>query len=139
MRQNRAPHALQTSKQNPSSKKMAGGNLGASDGNAGEKCISTIASGVPPRISSKTSRRRSPGRPKRILDPMEIVRLRDQEKLSWRRIATHTGAGSGTLRRAYAMAMAVAALTTSNPAKKRRRAFGEGPEGSFLGPQTGTS
>jgi putative DNA-invertase from lambdoid prophage Rac len=41
------------------------------------------------------------GRPKRIFDRSEVVRLRDEERLSWPEIARRTGAGIGTVVRAY--------------------------------------
>ena len=41
------------------------------------------------------------GRPRRILDRQEIVRLREQDGLSWPAIARRTGAGIGTVVRAY--------------------------------------
>jgi putative DNA-invertase from lambdoid prophage Rac len=41
------------------------------------------------------------GRPRRILDRKEVIRLRDVERLSWPQIARRTGAGVGTVVRAY--------------------------------------
>ena len=41
------------------------------------------------------------GRPKRIFDREEVVRLRDEEHLSWPAISRTTGAGVGTVVRAY--------------------------------------
>jgi putative DNA-invertase from lambdoid prophage Rac len=41
------------------------------------------------------------GRPKRIFDHDEVVRLRDEEHLSWPDISRRTGAGVGTVLRAY--------------------------------------
>jgi putative DNA-invertase from lambdoid prophage Rac len=41
------------------------------------------------------------GRPRRIFDRVEIVRLRDQEHLSWPKIAARLGLGLGTVVRAY--------------------------------------
>lgn len=41
------------------------------------------------------------GRPKRIFDRQEVVRLRDQERRSWSQIAQALGIGIGTARRAY--------------------------------------
>ena len=41
------------------------------------------------------------GRPKRIFDREEVVRLRDEEHLSWPAISRRTGAGVGTVVRAY--------------------------------------
>ena len=41
------------------------------------------------------------GRPKAIVRRDEILRLRDQEGLSWAEIAARMGVGTGTARRAY--------------------------------------
>ncbi len=41
------------------------------------------------------------GRPRRILDRAEVARLRNHERLSWPEIARRTGAGVGTVVRAY--------------------------------------
>src|SRR5438093_9830615 len=41
------------------------------------------------------------GRPKRVFDRSEVVRLRDLERLSWPEIAHRTAAGVGTVVRAY--------------------------------------
>ena len=41
------------------------------------------------------------GRPKAVFRRDEIVRLRDQERLSWAEIAAQLGVGTGTARRAY--------------------------------------
>ncbi len=41
------------------------------------------------------------GRPRKILDREEVVRLRDKEGLSWSPIAEKLGAGTGTVRRVY--------------------------------------
>jgi putative DNA-invertase from lambdoid prophage Rac len=41
------------------------------------------------------------GRPRRVFDRNEVVRLRDQERLSWPEIARRTGAGIATVVRAY--------------------------------------
>ena len=41
------------------------------------------------------------GRPRRVFDRNEVVRLRDQERLSWPAIARRTGAGVGTVVKAY--------------------------------------
>ena len=41
------------------------------------------------------------GRPKAVLDRDDVVRLRDREHLSWPEIARRTGAGVGTVVRAY--------------------------------------
>ena len=41
------------------------------------------------------------GRPRRIFDRATVVRLRDQEHLSWPKISRRTGAGLGTVVRAY--------------------------------------
>jgi hypothetical protein len=41
------------------------------------------------------------GRPKRVFDRDEVVRLRDQEHHSWPEIARITGAGIGTVVKAY--------------------------------------
>jgi DNA invertase Pin-like site-specific DNA recombinase len=41
------------------------------------------------------------GRPKAIFDRDEVVRLRDEERLSWPQIARQIGAGVGTVVRAY--------------------------------------
>ena len=41
------------------------------------------------------------GRPRRIFDRATVVRLRDQEHLSWPEISRRTGAGLGTVVRAY--------------------------------------
>lgn len=41
------------------------------------------------------------GRRRRVLDRLEVVRLRDQERLSWPQIAARTGLGLGTVVRAY--------------------------------------
>jgi DNA invertase Pin-like site-specific DNA recombinase len=41
------------------------------------------------------------GRPKRIFDREEVVRLRDAERQSWSQIAQALGIGAGTARRAY--------------------------------------
>jgi DNA invertase Pin-like site-specific DNA recombinase len=41
------------------------------------------------------------GRPRRVLDRSEVVRLRDEERLSWPQIAKKVGAGVGTVVRAY--------------------------------------
>ena len=41
------------------------------------------------------------GRPKRIFDREEVVRLRDEEHLSWPEISRRTAAGVGTVVRAY--------------------------------------
>ena len=41
------------------------------------------------------------GRPRRIFDRQEVIRLRDEEHLSWPAISRRTGAGVGTVVRAY--------------------------------------
>ena len=41
------------------------------------------------------------GRPQAILNRDEVVRLRDQEGMSWSQIAEKLGVGTGTVRRAY--------------------------------------
>jgi DNA invertase Pin-like site-specific DNA recombinase len=41
------------------------------------------------------------GRPRRVFDRREVVRLRDVERLSWLEIARPTGAGVGTVVQAY--------------------------------------
>ena len=41
------------------------------------------------------------GRPKRVFDRLEVVRLRDEERLSWPAIARRIGVGVGTIVRAY--------------------------------------
>src|SRR5215831_4348414 len=41
------------------------------------------------------------GRPRRVFDRQQVVRLRDQEKRSWPQIARRLGVGVGTVRRAY--------------------------------------
>jgi DNA invertase Pin-like site-specific DNA recombinase len=41
------------------------------------------------------------GRRRRVYDRLEIVRLRDQDRLSWPQIAARTGLGVGTVVRAY--------------------------------------
>jgi hypothetical protein len=41
------------------------------------------------------------GRPKRIFDRSEVLRLRDQERLSWPEIARRVDAGIGTVVKAY--------------------------------------
>lgn len=41
------------------------------------------------------------GRPQKVFDHQEVVRLRDEEKLSWRRIAERMELGQGTVVRAY--------------------------------------
>ena len=41
------------------------------------------------------------GRPRRVFDRREVVRLRDVEHLSWPEIARRTGAGVGTVVQAY--------------------------------------
>jgi putative DNA-invertase from lambdoid prophage Rac len=41
------------------------------------------------------------GRPKRVFDRSEVVRLRDQERLSWPEIARRVDAGIGTVVKAY--------------------------------------
>jgi DNA invertase Pin-like site-specific DNA recombinase len=41
------------------------------------------------------------GRPRKIVDRLEVVRLRDEERLSWPEIARRTGCGQGTVVRAY--------------------------------------
>jgi putative DNA-invertase from lambdoid prophage Rac len=41
------------------------------------------------------------GRPKRVFDREEVVRLRDEEHLSWPEISRRTAAGVGTVVRAY--------------------------------------
>lgn len=41
------------------------------------------------------------GRPKRVFDRQEVIRLRDEVRLSWPEIARRTGAGVGTVVRAY--------------------------------------
>ena len=41
------------------------------------------------------------GRPRRVFDRQQILRLRDQEKRSWPQIARRLGVGVGTVRRAY--------------------------------------
>ena len=41
------------------------------------------------------------GRPRRVFDREEVVRLRDVEHLSWPQIARRTGAGVGTVVQAY--------------------------------------
>ena len=41
------------------------------------------------------------GRPKAIFDRREVVRLREEEGLSWSAIARQLGVGTGTVRRAY--------------------------------------
>ena len=41
------------------------------------------------------------GRPRRMLDCLEVARLRNEEKLSWPEIARRVGAGVGTVVRAY--------------------------------------
>jgi putative DNA-invertase from lambdoid prophage Rac len=41
------------------------------------------------------------GRPRRVFDRHEVVRLRDVERLSWPEIARRTGAGVGTVVQAY--------------------------------------
>ena len=46
------------------------------------------------------------GRPKAIVDADEVVRLRDQEKLSWPEIGRKTRSSSGTVRRVYNAAVA---------------------------------
>jgi len=41
------------------------------------------------------------GRPRRVFDHDEVIRLRDEEHLSWPDISRRTGAGVGTVLRAY--------------------------------------
>ena len=41
------------------------------------------------------------GRPKAVFDRDEVIRLRDEEHLSWPDISRRTGAGVGTVLRAY--------------------------------------
>lgn len=41
------------------------------------------------------------GRPRRVFDRREVVRLRDEEHLSWPQIASRIGAGVGTVVQAY--------------------------------------
>jgi putative DNA-invertase from lambdoid prophage Rac len=41
------------------------------------------------------------GRPRRVFNREEVVRLRNVERLSWPEISRRTGAGIATLRRAY--------------------------------------
>jgi putative DNA-invertase from lambdoid prophage Rac len=41
------------------------------------------------------------GRPRRVFDRQEVLRLRDQERRSWPHIARRLGVGVGTVRRAY--------------------------------------
>jgi putative DNA-invertase from lambdoid prophage Rac len=41
------------------------------------------------------------GRPRRVFDRQQVVRLRDHEKRSWPQIARRLGVGVGTVRRAY--------------------------------------
>ena len=41
------------------------------------------------------------GRPKLVFDRAEVVRLRDQEQLSWSQIASKLGVGATTVRRVY--------------------------------------
>ena len=41
------------------------------------------------------------GRPKRVFDRQEVIRLRDEVHLSWPKIARRVGAGIGTVVRAY--------------------------------------
>jgi DNA invertase Pin-like site-specific DNA recombinase len=41
------------------------------------------------------------GRPRRVFDRQQVVRLRDQKKRSWPAIARNLGVGVGTVRRAY--------------------------------------
>ncbi len=41
------------------------------------------------------------GRPRKVFDRQEVVRLRDEEGLSWPEIARKTGLGQGTVVRAY--------------------------------------
>ena len=41
------------------------------------------------------------GSPRRVFDRNEVVRLRDQERFSWPAIARRTGAGVGTVVKAY--------------------------------------
>lgn len=59
-----------------------------------------------------TLRGRPRGRPRRDdLDPKEIARLREEERLSWRKLAQRLGAGSATVRRLYVAASGPAAST----------------------------
>lgn len=44
------------------------------------------------------------GRPRVLIKPEEVSRLRDQERLSWRQIAKRLRRGVGTVRRAYSAA-----------------------------------
>jgi len=62
-----------------------------------------------------TAKGKRVGRPKRIFDREEVVRLRDEEHLSWPRIAQALGIGVGTARRAYQEL-----ATPSRPAKTIR-------------------
>jgi DNA invertase Pin-like site-specific DNA recombinase len=41
------------------------------------------------------------GRRRKVFDHLEVARLRDQERLSWRQIVARTGLGLGTVVRAY--------------------------------------
>jgi DNA invertase Pin-like site-specific DNA recombinase len=55
------------------------------------------------------------GRPRRIFDREVVVRLRDEEGLSWSKIAQALGIGAGTARRAYQQTAA-----SPGPAKNMR-------------------
>src|ERR1051326_873034 len=80
-------------------------------------CPSTRESAVPnPKFRPDmptTPLRRSSGRPRRDdLDPMEIARLRDEKRLSWRQLARQLRAGSTTVRRLYVTASSPPAAST---------------------------
>lgn len=56
---------------------------------------------VPDGLRHAKAKGKQVGRPRRVLNRAEVVRLRDQERLSWPEIARRTGAGVGTVVRAY--------------------------------------
>ena len=52
-------------------------------------------------LAAAKARGKRLGRPKRIFRRDEVVRLRDQQQLSWPKIASKLGVGVGTVVRAY--------------------------------------
>ena len=66
-------------------------------------------------LVGSAAERRPIGRPRRVFQRDEVVRLRDQEGLSWPEIARRMGAGQGTVVRVY-QNLAGAPVAFQNPA-----------------------
>lgn len=60
------------------------------------------------------------GRPKVIFDRVQVVKLRDEEGLSWAKIAAKLGVSIGTVRRVYKAAKTSAPGASSNGAGQLR-------------------